>query len=291
MSCELVVDVDVPYEGDKIVLNAIQGPPGPWTVELTMSKYILDDRTANYDPITTADVTIYEEDGTSYSLTGVGFYTIDKHPQEGSKYRIVARADGFRDVDAEMTVPRVVKIIDVEWDSTGVVQKPPRPDLPPPFNFNSYRIPIKVTFTDPPGVKNFYAIMVYLHLVNSVTDPETQEIRKDSLTSVTRTWIDDPAIAIEDDRKMRFSDNAFEGTTYTANMIAQLRETSNQELYRVDVVLVSLSEEYFRYEESREVSTQNEGDPFAQPVQTYSNVNNGLGIFAGYAMDEVSWDR
>ncbi|HMJ69309.1 MAG TPA: DUF4249 domain-containing protein [Cyclobacteriaceae bacterium] len=296
MSCELIVDVKVPYEGDKIVLNAIQGPSGPWTVELTMSRYILDKRQdrSPYDPITIAEVTIYEEDGTSNRLPhgALGYYYIEKFPEEGRKYRIVARANGFSDIDAEMTVPKTVKIIDAEWDSTGIDRNPPPPGQSPPF-IPAFNIPLSVTFADPPGIKNYYSILVYTHFVNTYTNDQTQEVQHDSATAVTRTWITDPAIGNEEDRKMRFSDNAFEGSTYTAKVIAQsqLRESSAVDIYRVEVVLVSLSEEYFRYEESRELYFQNNGDPFAQPIQTFSNVNNGLGIFAGYTNDKITWDR
>jgi hypothetical protein len=299
MSCELVVDIDVPYEGDRIVVNAIQGPAGPWTIELTKSRYILDNANVNgnnfnYDPVAIAEVTLYEENGTSYLLNhlGLGYYSTERYPQEGAKYRIVAHAEGFRDIDAEMSVPYAVRIIDVEWDSTNVRTPQLPPGQSPPFTPNySVNVPMRLTFADPPGVKNFYAILVHIYSTHHYNDPQTQEPRTDSLASVTRTWITDPAIATEEDRKMRFPDNAFEGSTYTANMIAQLRTNPNQEIYRISVVLVSLSEEYFRYEESRELYFQNDGDPFAQPVQTYSNINNGHGIFAGYATDEVSWDR
>jgi hypothetical protein len=295
MSCELIVDVDVPYEGDKIVLNAIQGAPGPWTVELTNTKYILDAGTGlSFDPIQMAEVTIFEEDGTSYPLnhSSPGYYISDKHPREGGKYKIVVRANGFTGVDAEMTVPRAVKITNVEWDSTGIDPNPPptQPNRPPgPYFVKD--TPLKVTFTDPPDVNNHYAVLVHLDIVRSYNDPQTQQQRTDSMTSVIRTWSTDPAIAREDDRKMRFPDTSFAGTTYTASTMVQLRNSPDQRIYRVSVVLVALSEEYFRYEESRELYFQNSGDPFAQPVQTFTNVNNGLGVFGGYALDRVSWDR
>jgi hypothetical protein len=50
------------------------------------------------------------------------------------------------------------------------------------------------------------------------------------------------------------------------------------------VSLMSLSEDYFKYKLSLEKYQETAGDPFAQPVQVYSNVENGFGIFGGYSV-------
>ena len=43
-------------------------------------------------------------------------------------------------------------------------------------------------------------------------------------------------------------------------------------------------EDYFKYKLSLEKYQETAGDPFAQPVQVYSNVENGFGIFGGYSV-------
>src|SRR5689334_21231278 len=123
MSCELIVDVDVPYRGDKMVVNAVQSPAGPWTIELTNTKYILDSQTASgFTPVGGAQLTLFEEDGSSYALpeSAPGYYWVDRLPVEGKKYRLVGKAPGYSDIDAEMSVPKAVKIIDLKWDSSGI---------------------------------------------------------------------------------------------------------------------------------------------------------------------------
>ncbi|MEM0995590.1 MAG: DUF4249 domain-containing protein [Bacteroidota bacterium] len=51
--------------------------------------------------------------------------------------------------------------------------------------------------------------------------------------------------------------------------------------------IVSLSEEFFEFARSYQQQQLNAGNPFAEPVPVYSNVENGLGIFAGFAVSEV----
>lgn len=53
------------------------------------------------------------------------------------------------------------------------------------------------------------------------------------------------------------------------------------------VELYSLSQEMYRYQTSYLNQIINEQDPFAEPVQVYSNIHNGIGIFAGYQTERI----
>jgi hypothetical protein len=52
--------------------------------------------------------------------------------------------------------------------------------------------------------------------------------------------------------------------------------------------LVNTSEAYFNYLKSFNMYQRASGNPFATPVQVYSNVENGMGIFAGGTL--TYWD-
>ena len=45
--------------------------------------------------------------------------------------------------------------------------------------------------------------------------------------------------------------------------------------------LHNISQDYYYYRRSLELYNQSSDNPFAQPVQVYSNIENGFGIFAG----------
>ncbi len=47
------------------------------------------------------------------------------------------------------------------------------------------------------------------------------------------------------------------------------------------IEVISCSEAYYNYMKSITKYGMSLGNPFSQPVQVYSNINNGFGIFAG----------
>ena len=55
-----------------------------------------------------------------------------------------------------------------------------------------------------------------------------------------------------------------------------------------EIRLVNTSEAYFNYLKSFNMYQRASGNPFATPVQVYSNVENGMGIFAGGTL--TYWD-
>lgn len=285
-SCELVVDVDVPYDGDQIVVNGIQQPGSTWAIDLTRSNYILSPNEYSFSPVDIAEVVIENPDGTTETLSlaspGSGHFRGSGHPLPGQTYRVMVNPTGLDAVDAEMTMPDVVPIVNVEWDSTGVG---PEPGV-------SYvsDVKFKLTFKDPAG-ENFYRVQVIQYLVHSYqTDINGQPVY-DTIARPASMWALDPTISTEDNRTDRYKDVLFEGKTYTAEYVVQFRADPNVELLKIELRLINMSKEYFRYEETKELQRNVLGDPFAQPVPVYSNFDNGFGIFGGYSFDARNYDR
>lgn len=283
-SCELIIDVDVPYDGDKIVINGLQRTNNRWTVDLSRSLYVLDNAYKyGFPPLPGADVTVFDEDGSFIKLTPdtLGYYIHDSYPREGHKYRIVVKAHGLPDVESEMVVPRAIKMKDVKWDSSGVDQS------------NQYfsNVKVDITFDDPANEKNYYAIRLAQHFTVTYQRPIDPAPRTDSITQYYDAVIDDPAISTEEDRKRRFSDATFNGTTYTAPIDISFYSSPGYKVYRIDLELITISDEYYKYEESRSLYNEVDGDPFAQPVQIYTNISNGFGVFAGTSTDIRTYKR
>ena len=47
-----------------------------------------------------------------------------------------------------------------------------------------------------------------------------------------------------------------------------------------EISVSHLSENYYKFIKTRQLYNENDGNPFAEPVQIHSNVKNGVGIFA-----------
>jgi len=285
-SCDLLVDVKVPYDGDKVVMNAIQSADSLWTVELTRSRYILAPYNrpgAPFFPIDFAQVTITGPDGTTDHLqlekSGSGRFIGTARPERGKTYKISVIANGLDPVEAEMKMPPIVHIVNIEWDSSNM-QSPTGPN-----DYSAVHIPFKVTFNDPPDEKNFYAVEVFQTMVHHYTDPRTNTTYYDTTFQELGVHIEDPGIASRNDGRQWFADDIFEGKSYVAPMRIDYFRSGRDETIELQVRLTSMSEEYFRYLETIELNAEVDGDPFAQPVQVYSNTTNGFGIFAGATYD------
>ena len=81
-----------------------------------------------------------------------------------------------------------------------------------------------------------------------------------------------------------FSDILFNGETKQIEFTIFLGKIDEGEdvLSSLKVELRNVSESYYYYYRSVDLHQMNEGNPFAEPVQVYSNVENGLGIFTAY---------
>ena len=50
----------------------------------------------------------------------------------------------------------------------------------------------------------------------------------------------------------------------------------------LNILLLSVSEQYYKYVTSVIEQQNNNDDYYAEPTKVYNNINNGYGIFAGY---------
>ena len=284
--CELIVDVKVPYEGDKVVINGVQSNDSVWKVDLSRSQNILSVIRNQYFEIPNAEVLIYHPDGRTEKLEKVnyGIYKGTTKSSIGEKYKIVVNAIGFESVSAEMQMPFVVPIIDLKFDSTNVQPTNPGGGITPFAD-----VPFDVTFGDPGDQKNYYSLKVFQWSVFKYVDG-TQTEHIDTLIQEQTVWIQDPALVTRDERNYRFSDEVFNGKTHTVKAQTQFYQYQRR-IFRVDVWLMNISEETFKYEQTLKLQRDVAGDPFAQPVPVFSNINGGLGIFSGNTISIKRYDQ
>src|SRR4051812_26207408 len=81
MSCELVVDVKVPFDATKVVVNALQNPDMRWTVSVTRPNPVVGPDLYFFPPVNDAEVTIHNPDGSTESLE------LDRNELEGGVFK------------------------------------------------------------------------------------------------------------------------------------------------------------------------------------------------------------
>lgn len=283
VSCETVIDYELPESEPKIVLNGIFRQDSLWQVRLFESKNILE--SDDFKFIAGAKVEIVDQNNQVIDLTyiGNGVYKNlnNKSPQPNQTYMISAKAPGFDDVSASAVLPKAVPIASVDTVTVS------------PQGYPEYKIDI--TFTDPPNEKNYYSLEI-IYSDTRVFNPNTEFADTFSVTyplyfynndnGFTETWI----YGLDG---FYFSDDFFTGSQTRLTFFSEKPYGFNspfEEVLNMDIVILlkSVSEEVYLYQRSLTSQQQTNFDPFAQPVQVYNNINQGFGIFGGVSQSSYT---
>ncbi len=255
-SCEKYIDFDDASKESKIVLNADINPDSTFLVHLSRSLSVLDSR--DLISLENGKVDVWDLEGNfveTLDHIGNGFYRGTTYPQDYGGYRIVADVEGYKSVQAVDSIPE--KIVIKSIDTLGVSSQ---------SNFEELKITIG--FDDVPNKSNFYKIEVYTF----------QSVNGNSYGYPLAIRSDDVSLGLSGEgyySEVFFDDVLFDGQS--KELIFYVEDTRSYDDY-LEVRLTSLSESAFLYEKTYRAFTASNGNPFAQPVIMYNNVENGFGI-------------
>jgi hypothetical protein len=280
-SCEFVSEVDVPEIPPRLVVNSFFYTDSAWTVYLSQHRHILQENFPSAPQ--NAIVTITAQSGASFTLEGgavdegVQLFQHPSAPVLSESYTIRVSAPGFDDAEATATTPGSVDLISVWLDSANIV----------PHNYNGPgSIPVEFTFQDPPGRGDYYIPRFFVWGTRAVRRDNGQVEFEDGWEP---GWLskspDNGGFAEFDSEHPGLTDEGLDGDIRTVRLHAHKSWWSSNEPKDLEwkFTLTHVKEEYYRYVHSVRLQRNNEGNPLAQPVQIFSNVKGGLGIFAGSA--------
>lgn len=264
-ACELVVDVDVPFERSQLTLNTYFTSDSLWSAHISLNRHVLDD--GPFVVVNDARVIIYEEDLPIDTLInkGPGVYQSDTgKPTAGKHYRIIAEVAGYETVSAESSLPSPVQIMTATFSEieSNIDQE----------------LRIKMKIQDP-AEKNYYQVL--FEREQEYYDFHTETVK----TVMDRMYLtsEDPAIQNENEEysnEILFNDVLFNGKEIEFTFKASLYSTN---FSSGTLILRTVSEDYYNYVNTSSLQKNTSGDPFAQPVNIYNNIQNGFGVFAGYS--------
>jgi hypothetical protein len=254
LSCESIVDVDLKEPDPQIVVNSLFSPDSVWQVRVTKSRFILTNQ-YNFDEVEQASVTIRDSQNSiietllpASDQSNRLVYRGKSKPEVGKEYSIRVESVKKNNVSATSRIPLATAIISAKVS---------------PLANNKFQV--SVSFSDNPKEKNFYLLKVIndngYDLFIDAIDPAYKNNTRGTLGIL-------------------FSDNLFNGKTIDFRISADSPPIKK-------IILVSVSEEYYQYFTTKQLQENTQGDPFAQPTQIFTNIENGLGIFAGYNSFEV----
>jgi hypothetical protein len=264
-SCEKYIDMEIPDNGRKIVANCIYTDTGNIVVNLSMSRFILDN--SEYNPLSGATVQFYENNEFKGFLnefnTGI-YISSGFNASKGFEHKLII-TKGDQIITAVSHLPNSVSI---SFEDTSRVQR----------EYNEY-MRLRFTISDPGANDNYYMIGF------TIKDQWAEEMgEKYSVYFYT----DEPFIEEYGmDGYGVFSDESFSGQTKTMAFDFDLYNfpSDTNVLY---FNLLSVSKDMYMYVKTVNAQQANDS-PFAEPVMVYTNIDNGFGIFGGYSlfMDSV----
>jgi Domain of unknown function (DUF4249) len=275
-ACEKQIKIDLPYEGDKLVLNALIMNDSLVYARITSSSEIRN--IINYPTPPGAKADLYENDLLKETLSiknigGTDYFVSTLRAQQGKKYTIKVTATGLAAAEGSAIIPGVANFIPADFRLVN--------------NNNSSQAKVTIKITDAPGVKNYYRLRLYDADTNRVATGPRYLINKnfqfyfrvDNLVSNTAFDI----LSDNSYGQVVFSDDKFDGKEVSLTVNIESYFNSGTDDY-LATELTSLSEDAYRYIQSRNNQLDNDGNPFVEPVVVYNNIKGGYGIAGGMAM-------
>lgn len=278
--CELIVDVNVPVEKPALTLNAFMVQDSLWTAHLSLSRHILNDDP--YPPVDNGFVVIHHQGAPVDTLesTGDGWYIGGSVPLAGEAYEISATTATHGTVRSSSYIPLPVEISGVEVEI---------PQTSGGSGSSEENISMRLRMRDRPGEKNYYQVLLMIE--RKSRDWNTGQERL--MRHLVHVSSQDPSIDYENVDSYEgiyFKDVLFEGKEVNLSLRANYWEVGSAK-GKLIFLLRTISEDYYRYKTTALLQNETSGDPFAQPVGVYNNIENGFGIFGGFSQSVFEYEK
>jgi hypothetical protein len=281
LSCEKSIEVELPPVEEKIAVYGLFLTTEPISMLISHSKHIFD--TTKSFHLENVVVDFYENDVfietlKNKGLTSIGFDFIspsDFIPVDNNSYSIIITAEDFKPAFATVVVHETVPISRI--DTFAVTGELPGWYCSHICSFNTVRpmLECRILFKDPPDVSNYYSLRVARNVY------EMEQIlyicNDPVLEFYDRIHVINGFESPYTLHNEYFSDRHIDGETYELVVLLDKSDLRGTIYFK----LLSLSEEYYFYKKSVSPSYDVMYDPFREPEQVYSNIHNGVGIFAG----------
>lgn len=293
-ACNTVLDVDLPERDPKLVVNCLFEQDSQFVFDVSRSKEVLDTMTLRH--LEGAEIVLTASDGTSETintsqLITVGFeekraYVSTMRATVGLSYSIVVSHPDYPSVSSSAEVETGVKITSLD---TSIFFES--------FIGETYPVlRLSVGFNDPIG-EDFYELKVFRY--GTIVTYEPPNFFPDTSLGFEEVYYYFPSESILSDLGgSTFDDELFEGQSYeiVVNIDSYYLIDYNEipgdtsSPFFLLPELRSISKEYYQYQTTLSRYQNSQGDPFAQPVQVYNNIDGGFGIFAGFSKSSDTLD-
>lgn len=256
LGCSKSVDFDFPAHAPGLVLNGVFNPDSIFSIDLTSSNQISSNN--DFNPVENASVRLFQNGNylTDLQHSKKGIYRASIKPESLRKYEIRVTAPGFPDIAAHNHVPEKPAIHHVQITTVSGGVSP------------TQGLNVSLILDDVPKENNFYFIRAYTF--DRGGNAGMPYIRDLNISFIS---------PIEDDFEMGsrkfFSDKLFQGDSI--NLKIHLEDSSKETVY---LLIAQVTKEYFDYGKTLRRHTMT--DLNINQMAVSNNIENGVGLFAGY---------
>jgi len=300
-SCSEPIDINIDDAQKKIVLNSLISTDSTIKLNLTKSIGVLDvDKDFKF--ISTATVKLFENNifKEEMQFDTLGYYTSSIYPKIGNTYKVTVKYSPLQSVSATTSIEDVVPISNISNEAffDERVETWYDSDTEEPFDTTIQslnNIQVEMSFNDPAETENYYlltfsALMPEYKSYPPYYEPVFVGYKMTSVDYDTQNMSWENYFSMNNFSGYAISDELFNGSSKTIK--AELYMGGNYGMpnaVRVDTVFVnlhSINKEFYQFIISYSKYDDVEGNPFAEPVNIKSNVENGFGFFSGYSTSQ-----
>ncbi len=269
-SCTQEVTLEFDHE-PKLCLNCILNPDSLIKASVTLSHSL--DNLAQFEPVNNANIKLFENDILKGELAFLssGLYLLKQKPETGKDYKIIVEATGYEKLVAYTKVPEK-PLINYTKDTTRILE-----------NVNWPMMDLNVQIFDKPGEDYYWVYKTWI--VNGVR-------YGGGSNEFIAAYIDDFNRFIDSDSKygfthfmqIRMTDEGYDGQELTFTIPDIIGGAQRVQYF------LNADEHYDKYIKTVIINRLNETDelPFYEPIQIYSNTENGYGIFGSCAITTIN---
>jgi len=273
-SCIKPIPLEIEMSEPEIVVNALITEGQSVKVYIGTTSSFLDTTEIKLTP----QIELFEENSrvAALEMNPEGYYTTFYPLSSLKQYKLIVTDTDMGICSAIDTIPEKVPVTDAEFYFTSLDE------------FGTPYFEAEIHFDDPPNKKNYYELLIYEEKYNKYVN--------EYITS-------NASIINEGDQEymptsLFFSDELFNGNNFGIKIkfvTSGLTNESGEHVPDGDnfVILRSVSYTYYSYRKycTRHLYNQTVADDMlsmffkGEPIDAYTNVDNGYGIFAGYNED------
>tara|TARA_B100000780_G_scaffold247324_1_gene192232 strand:- start:1159 stop:2109 length:951 start_codon:yes stop_codon:yes gene_type:complete len=281
-SCEKVVPIEDGILKSKLVVNSVFLNDSFCQLHLSSSLNIYNTNT--FKNILDASVFIKDSNGNNVEhLPHVsnGFYAGNQLLAKGKSYYLQVEHSNFNSVFASSSIPNSISNIYI--DTSSYTQN------------GKDRIKVRLTFEDERYVNNYYklAVKVGKTLTDSIIVNGSLIVDTSKAYSWLKIYKDHSILeSTITNKETIFNDNTFNGSNFSIDfsikdIIKKINNTDNINLDFIELYFYNINSSLYNYHKSINNYSDNNSNPFAQPIQVFSNIQNGFGIFSGANLNVV----